>query len=255
MFIIKKMIKFKHVLLTFFLLITVDCLTADNHLENITTNDSCQDVCSEIHLFSYSRKHLRPVCERGCRLFNIIKRDNLMVLIAKNQCHTSCSESYPDKNNLEYYYACITGCDFMADKHFIEGNIDTGENTPSIKKYEPFKNHIQHESKFDDSYYRISDTHIKTIPIGHFNNDDILPGIDSDNLTLNERMKDWLIYSIHNPIVQKFACFLVTEIVIILLLYRICVPYTSSSKQDALYVSDTQPILLFQISTNQNANI
>ncbi|XP_044742955.1 uncharacterized protein LOC123305333 isoform X2 [Chrysoperla carnea] len=207
MFIIKKMIKFKHVLLTFFLLITVDCLTADNHLENITTNDSCQDVCSEIHLFSYSRKHLRPVCERGCRLFNIIKRDNLMVLIAKNQCHTSCSESYPDKNNLEYYYACITGCDFMADKHFIE------------------------------------------------NNDDILPGIDSDNLTLNERMKDWLIYSIHNPIVQKFACFLVTEIVIILLLYRICVPYTSSSKQDALYVSDTQPILLFQISTNQNANI
>ncbi|KAI4461359.1 transmembrane protein 59-like protein [Holotrichia oblita] len=132
----------------------------------------CSNACTDSFLLLTMVNDAEAICERGCRLFNIIYlTDGHDINTTKQQCYLSCKEAYLDTQNR---MVCITGCNTMDNLMNVYAFMkqDNSRNLFSESDIEVFetdlfsdpiiKTHLQLGYSFR---YKIPETRVKTMPI------------------------------------------------------------------------------------------
>ncbi|KRT82602.1 hypothetical protein AMK59_3533 [Oryctes borbonicus] len=86
----------------------------------------CNNVCTDSFFELPVLNNAQDICERGCRLFNIIYlTDGHSINDTKEQCDLSCKEAYTkEENKGASLIACLIGCNIMAKRKEV-GIYDT----------------------------------------------------------------------------------------------------------------------------------
>lgn len=162
-----------------FILYFVQFISASVVLNDLSLKrDDCKEICGVNFFLLPLVNNANDICQRGCRLFNIIDaKGDLNVNKTKNDCYSSCSEAYKSPD-LE---ACTLGCSEMQKKK--EAEIASGfvlyieqEGHSNIMVIQPELDQVEMDiladpglrGQLDFGYsveYKIPETHIRTMPI------------------------------------------------------------------------------------------
>lgn len=71
--------------------------------------DQCKEACAESFFLLPQIEDVQEICQRGCRIFNIIYlREDHDLNSTKEECHLSCNEAYTGRT--EQLKSCEVGC-------------------------------------------------------------------------------------------------------------------------------------------------
>lgn len=212
--------------------------------------DECKDICGDNFFLLPLVNDATVICQRGCRLFNIIDaKGDLNVNKSKNDCFSSCTEAYlsPD------FEACKLGCNEMQKKR--ESDLSKGfvlyieqEGQSNLMVVQPDIDQVDLDiladpglrGQLDVGYsveYKIPETHIRTMPINDGSNYGIPP-----DMTLKQYQPagDWLDCASRNSGIPRWILISAILLAILLGIWLIF----ASEKREPLHSPDHGPDIM-----------
>ncbi|GJQ71493.1 hypothetical protein Trydic_g11210 [Trypoxylus dichotomus] len=208
-----------------------------------SSNRTC-NICTDSFFQLPVLKNAEAICERGCRLFNIIYlTDGHSINDTKQQCSLSCMEAYINKENER---ACLTGCYTMGKRKeadlaniltflqqsstknlFLESDIEISES--DLLSDPMIKTQLQLGYSLE---YKIPETKVKTMPISEIIEQRILE-------SKSQFPGNWLDCASRNSGIPKLILLLGLSFASILVLFLF---FRALKVQTELYINETQEV-------------